>query len=150
MDSVDELLSMKDLGRLSLDLFPEFLKNHPLVQLPGMPYANFAGLGWLHFQRKWNKAGLPKDQLTEMIKTLLAMYKSFSPTEDIDPFVLEKFNDFDDHQMFLLWFARVWGCGGQHGEHFETLETKRRNDLLQAMIPIVYKEFSCHSEEEDI
>ena len=138
--SVDELLSMKDLGQLSLDLFPEFLKNHPLVELPGMSYANFAGIGWLHFQRKWNKLGLAED-LPRMIQKLLDFYESFP--KDVDPYILDKFNDFDDRQMLLLWFARVWGCGGQHGEHFETEETKRRKSLLMAMSTIVHKEFNC-------
>ena len=51
---LDQLLSMKHLGQIrGLDLFPEFLKNHPLVESPRMPYANFAGIGWLHLQRKW-------------------------------------------------------------------------------------------------
>ena len=152
VDHVDKLLSMSDLGQLGgLELFPEFLKNHPLVELPGMPYANFAGIGWLHYQRKKQEKGKNNfenesdNNLTGMIEELLEVYET--APKDIEPVGLEKFGDFGDRQLFLLWFARVWGCGGQHGEHFETEETRERKRILEAMVPIVDREFSCQIED---
>eukprot|EP00094_Tigriopus_californicus_P002555 TCALIF_02470-PA protein Name:"Protein of unknown function" AED:0.86 eAED:0.95 QI:0/0/0/0.33/1/1/6/0/516 len=142
--SAKKLLSTIDLPIVPIDLFPNFLLKHPLIDHRAPNYANLAGLGWIVLQREINQSHNVSSNYTQgdVIGHMLDILDGLSPTPSSDP--LPGFEVYSNPQMLLMWFGRVWGCGGTRATPpFLTKGQAWRAHMFKSLNHHVQEQFSC-------
>lgn len=142
--SAKKLLSISDLATVPIDLFPNFLLKHPLIDYRAPNYANLAGLGWIVLQREIDQSpnGVANNTQENIIGHMLDTLKEFPSMHSEE--ALPGFEAFTNSQMLLMWFGRVWGCGGTRATPpFLTDGQAWRFQMFEDLEHHVHEQFHC-------